>query len=59
MTDEIEFLRQFVLNNHDLEHLESILSNFNIFETLNIVNNEIRHSNVLAWLLDPNENHGI
>ena len=30
---------------------------FNIFRTLNIVNNEIRHSNVIAWLLDPYETH--
>lgn len=32
---------------------------FNIFETLLIVNKEIRHSNVLSWLLNPNESHGM
>ena len=31
----------------------------NIFEVLKIVRTEIRHSNMLAWLLDPNESHGM
>lgn len=41
------------------EQIESKLSNFNAFETLGIVNTEIRHSNVLAWLLNPKDNHGL
>ena len=32
---------------------------FNVFDVLRNADYEIRHSNVLAWLLDPNENHGI
>lgn len=32
---------------------------FNIFDVLKIARTEIRHSNVLAWLLDPNEDHGL
>lgn len=59
MSNDIEKLKNFVLNNYDLERLETILLNFNVFETLNIVKNEIRHSNVLAWLLNPYANHGI
>lgn len=36
------------------------LSNkLNIFEVLKITRTEIRHSNMIAWLLDPNENHGL
>lgn len=31
---------------------------FNIFKVLKLDNHEIRHSNFLAWLLNPNENHG-
>ena len=31
--------------------------NPNIFQILRITNNEIRHSNFLAWLLDPNQSH--
>lgn len=37
--------------------LHSLLSRFNIFSALNIEHFEIRHSNVLAWLLNPTETH--
>jgi PD-(D/E)XK nuclease superfamily protein len=57
--EHVDALEQFVLNNPELERLENLLSQFNIFETLNIVDAEIRHSNVLAWLLNPNANHGL
>jgi len=56
---DIQALERFVLNNPELEKLENLLSQFNIFETLDIVKAEIRHSNVLAWLLNPNANHGL
>ena len=62
MTDnskEIELLEKFLLDNPELQKLEGMLSQFNVFETLNIVNAEVRHSNVLAWLLNPAENHGL
>ncbi len=32
---------------------------FNIFRVLKLENFEIRHSNLLAWLLDPNQTHNI
>lgn len=32
---------------------------FNAFDVLGIAKTEIRHSNVLAWLMDPAENHGL
>jgi len=57
-TDE-ELLENFILNNPELDKLENMLSQFNVLETLNIVNAELRHSNILAWLLNPNSNHGI
>lgn len=57
--EEIEKLEKFILNNPDLEKLQGLLSEFNIFETLKIVNSEIRHSNVLAWLFNPDGNHGL
>lgn len=37
--------------------LHTLLSRFNIFSALNIEHFEIRHSNVLAWLLTPLETH--
>ncbi len=32
---------------------------FNAFDVLRYADYEIRHSNVMAWLLDPSETHGI
>jgi hypothetical protein len=42
----------------DLERLEDALREFNLFVALGAVTAELRHSSFLAWLLDPNENHG-
>jgi hypothetical protein len=52
-------LEDFILKNPELELLYSKLNTFNIFEIAGIVESEIKHSNFLAWLLNPNENHGI
>lgn len=41
------------------QKLHTILNRFNIFSALNIEHVEIRHSNVLAWLLNPQESHGL
>jgi hypothetical protein len=46
--EDIKLLEDFVLNNPELEKLENMLDQFNVFETLNVVNAEIRHSNVLS-----------
>ncbi len=58
---ENEFKRdifdKFLVNNKELEILTSKLSEFNIFTTLRSEKVEIRHSNVISWLLDPSENH--
>lgn len=54
---ERTLLERFVVNNPDLEHLESLLAEFNIFETLGAVRQELRHSDFLAFLLDPGANH--
>jgi hypothetical protein len=58
MRSDREILEDFILNNKELGKLESQLAQFNIFETLNAVKAEIRHSAVLAWLLQPSANHG-
>lgn len=52
-------LNKFIINNVKLEKLESRLNKFNPLNILKVNEYEIRHSNVLAWLLDPNENHGL
>lgn len=46
-----------LLKNEDFDRLDLGLKNPNIFQILRITNNEIRHSNFLAWLLDPNQSH--
>ena len=51
-------LERFVVENDDLLTLESRIGRFNIFDALRITNVEIRHSNFLAFLLDPAESHG-
>jgi|SRR5690625_2191709 len=52
-------LKRFLMDIEILDKLENQVSTFNAFEVLNIVHTEIRHSNVLAWLLSPKENHGL
>ena len=44
---------------HYLEDLETELRKPNIFSILGIGRMEIRHSNFLGWLLDPNGSHGL
>ena len=56
--EEREVLQNFLMDTDELNKLEGRLSDFNVFETLGIVNMEIRHSNVMGWLLSPNEQHG-
>ena len=42
-----------------MERLEALLDQFNIFEAIGVVRQELRHSDFLAFLLDPQENHGL
>ncbi len=57
-SDEVR-LERFVLDNPDLERLESVLGDFNPFVAMGWTRQEVRHSRFLRWLLDPNETHGI
>jgi hypothetical protein len=43
----------------ELRELEQLLGYFNLFRVLRFEHGEIRHSNVLAWLLQPQEAHGL
>ncbi len=56
---DLRELERFIVNNPDLERLEALLDRFNIFEAVGMERQEIRHSRFLAFLLDPNESHGI
>lgn len=55
---DLQALERFIVDNDDLLTLEEAIGRFNIFDALGIARAEIRHSNFLAWLLDPAESHG-
>ena len=59
LEEQVKELEGFIFNNKELEKLESIEDKFNIFSSLGIINQEVRHSNFLAWLLNPNETHNL
>ena len=46
-------------NDLPFQQLNSQVNSFNALKILRLENYEIRHSNILAWLLDPKENHGL
>lgn len=53
--DELESL---FVNNIILDRIEGHLNRFNPIKTMKMERMEIRHSAILAWLLDSNETHG-
>jgi len=52
-----EFKKEFDDEDSGLYLLEKSLNEFNVFDVLKNAQTEIKHSNVLAWLLDPKESH--
>ena len=52
---EKSYSRLLIDSNYDRLSLE--LNKPNIFKILGVSNYELKHSNFLAWLLDPNESH--
>ena len=57
--NEEQVLKDFLLDIDCLKQLNDWTDDFNLFDVLRITNIEIRHSNILAWIFDPNENHGL
>ena len=57
--DDLALLEALIVDNPDLERLEALLEQFNIFEALGAVRVELRHSDFLAFLLNPNQSHGL
>lgn len=54
--DELEGL---FVNNAKLDQITAYLNRFNPIRVMRMEGMEIRHSAILAWLLDPIENHGL
>src|SRR5215212_9398812 len=56
---DLEALRALQADAAELERIEELLDQFNVFEAIGFVNQEVKHSHFLAFLLDPRQNHGI
>lgn len=54
-----EALKAFLLDVGCLDSLSRWTRGINVFEVLGVSRLEIRHSNMLAWLMDPLESHGL
>ncbi len=52
-------IQALVVENADLERLELLLDEFNMFEAIGAVWQDSRHSDLLAFLLNPQQNHGL
>ena len=52
-------LEELVLDSEGFAPLENSLADFNVFEAIGHTHAESRHSNFLAFLLDPNASHGL
>jgi len=48
-----------LITDEDFDKLKDYFKDINIFKVTGIELNEIRHSNTIAWLLDPFENHNL
>lgn len=61
MSSQLKALEAFAdaEQNTELLHLENLLTRFNLFEAIGVIRQELRHSDLLACLLDPSSNHGL
>lgn len=59
MSSSEQAIRRFLADISCLDELEEMLGASNLFDVLGMARTEIRHSNVLRWLLDPKGSHGL
>jgi len=52
-------IEDLFVNNADLQTIEAYLNRFNPIRVMRMERMEIRHSAILAWLLAPQESHGM
>lgn len=57
--NKIKIINDLISDIDCLEPLHEWTDDINIFDILRLDRTEIRHSNMLAWLLNPNANHGL
>ncbi len=58
-TEQLKILNDFIQDIDCMHELDPYIQEVNIFNVLKVGNAEIRHSNMLAWLLDPLARHGL
>jgi hypothetical protein len=56
---DIEALKALQADASELERIENLLDRFNVFEAIGFGKQETMHSQFLAFLLDPAQNHGL
>lgn len=56
---ELKALENLVARSSDLDQLTSVPPEFNVFEAMGVVFQELRHSDFLAFLLNPQASHGL
>lgn len=59
LSADIKALEALVIDNPELQRLESLIAEFNIFEVMGVVHQEARHSDFLSFLLDPSAKYGL
>jgi hypothetical protein len=57
--DVASAIEELLLDNDGISRIEDRLGGFNIFEAIGHTRAEMRHSDFLAFLLDPNRDHGL
>lgn len=58
-TPTLDDLEKLFVDDPTLDEIRAQLSKFNPIKTMGMARMEIRHSAILAWLLNPQETHGL
>ena len=56
---DVQSLKGLLEDEQLLDELLRMSNEFNVFDVMHNARHEIRHSKVLAWLLNPNESHNV
>src|SRR5436190_1069598 len=57
--DKHKYLVRFLDDEDALQRVASFAGRFNFFDATGIARRELRHSDLLAYLQNPNQNHGL
>lgn len=57
--EQYRWLTELIFDSKELDQLGGMVSEFNLFEAMGMVRQEIRHSHFLGTLLNPRESHGL